>query len=722
VWRVADGQEAPLGDIRNCRAHAFSSDSRRLVIGQNDFAICFDLLAGKETHRWRLPFPAHSIAFAPDNQRVAVGYLDANVASVYHVSSTALLAHLPLNQMSNHRVAWHPDGRRLAIGGADSRVHIWNLAPRFKVATLEGHQRNVESVTFHPAGELIATQSWEGVLRLWDAATGRRLLQTPLAAGVRPRFSRDGRWLAVEFRGKTATRLEAIPSREYRTLSITAPEGMKSINVGDFSPDGRFLAMGMDPGAHIWDVRSGRELATLPRMTVSVFFAGGRDDGHAEDNPPLSILTGGESGLERWPVSFDGPFGNRLRVGPPRRLSELQRAWFARGDAGGVLASVSDEARINRIVDVESGVVRRELGEHPWGDVRALSPDGRWAASPGWHSDRVRLWDAADGRMVHEWIVGNQTHAYFTPDSRALIICRSDEFRFHDVETRRLLKRLPREVAPFPGYVAFSADASLMALELAPAVICLKDAKSFRTIARLEDPHGDRATWMAFSPDGGQLAVAANQTSAVHLWDLRAIRLELAKMKLAWDQPDDTKRGAALRDVQPVTMEVVAAEETKSSEERAKEAIEFRRRMLLADPHSPQACCDLAWGYLIAPEALRDVPAALSLAEKAAQLAPTNSGYQFMLGMANYRAGRYAQAVEVLQKNLQRLDDRALAYDLLVLAMSQQRLGETGKAHDSFQRAALWIEAMRAGKNPELVALRAEAEALGIAASGGGGE
>ena len=45
----------------------------------------------------------------------------------------------------------------------------------------------------------------------------------------------------------------------------------------------------------------------------------------------------------------------------------------------------------------------------------------------------------------------------------------------------------------------------LMAVEMAPAVIHLKETATGRTVAKLEDPHGDRATWQGFTPgaDGG---------------------------------------------------------------------------------------------------------------------------------------------------------------------------------------------------------------------------
>src|SRR5262249_45647387 len=109
------------------------------------------------------------------------------------------------------------------------------------------------------------------------------------------------------------------------------------------------------------------------------------------------------------------------------------------------------------------GAVRRELGRHPEGEGHALSGDGRVAASSGWHSDRGRLWNVETGRMVHEWVVGKQAKGGFTPHSRAPIISRGDEFSFWDVATFQPVLRLRRDVALYPGYVAFSPDGRLMA-------------------------------------------------------------------------------------------------------------------------------------------------------------------------------------------------------------------------------------------------------------------
>jgi hypothetical protein len=429
-------------------------------------------------------------------------------------------------------------------------------------------------------------------------------------------------------------------------------------------------------------------------------------------------LTAGTGGLLRWPAAFDGPAGERLSLGPPRRLSPLCRAWFARRPDGGTLVAATEEDGANHLLDPQTGEIRRNLPTHPLGEVEALSADGRWVASTGWHSDRVRLLNAATGGMVKEWVLGKRTYAYFTPDSRNLIISRGDEFTFWDVETLQPVRRLPRNVTPYPGHVAFSPDGRLMALEMAPAVIHLKEVGTGRTVAALEDPCGDRATWQGFTPDGTRLVVVAKYASAIHVWDLRAIRARLKEMNLDWDWPEFSPAPDGELAHAPATVETHLGDLARpvlTREQKARQDIEGYRRLVEADPNSASACNDLAWTYLVAPEALRDVKAALPLAEKAVRLAPGLALYRNTLGVAYYRAGRYREAADVLRPNVKEEADWALAYDLYVLAMCHHRLGETVRARDYYDWAVRWVSLQRDLKpehRDELTAFRAEAEGL----------
>ncbi|HEX2475091.1 MAG TPA: protein kinase, partial [Lacipirellulaceae bacterium] len=556
VWRVADGrpalQDAPCEPF----AYDFAPDGRQLAIGQQQSIVYFDLSTGKEILRWSLPAAAHAVEFSPDGGRLAVGYRNAEITSVFDATTGNMVTELPVGPMTSQIVAWHPNAENLAVTGSDPRIQLWNVSAKQRVAMLQGHKQNVTKLMFQPTGELLASHSWDGTLRIWEPSTERQLLQLPFTTpNERPQMSRDGRWIWAKLHSEHPELLEVVPSLEYRTLVLTSGTGERGYTRADISPDGRLLAVGMDEGARLWDLHSGRELARLPEGTPYVFFdrktlndANGSTNVESAEHAYQSelstfdfgefvLLTSGSAGLLRWPISGDSQ-SRELRLGPPKPLSPLPHACFARSAAHRAIGVATQSGGVSKIIDLETGVVRRELPRHLNGQVQALSSDGRWAASSGWHSDQVRLWNALTGEKVNEWFAGKQTGVQFSPDSRTLIILRGDEFSFWDVETLQPTHRLRREIGLYPGHVAFSPDGKLMALDLAPAVIDLIDTATFRTIARLGDPHGDQPIWQDFTPDGMQLVVVTDHAKAIHIWNLRAIRARLKEMNLDWDWPE----------------------------------------------------------------------------------------------------------------------------------------------------------------------------------------
>jgi serine/threonine protein kinase/WD40 repeat protein len=548
VFRVSDGEAALRETPRHTRGWVFSPDSRQLAFGEQGRVWLFDLATGQERSCWELPgaSPASSLAFHPNNRRLAVGYLNSNFASVHDATNGELVAKLPVGADQVRVVAWHPDGERLAVAGSEAHIQIWDVNTKRKLSTLEGHVQQVTVLTFHPDGGLLASYSWDGVLRLWEPLTGRPLMQLPVGAYVG--FSSDGRWLGVAQDGEQAQLLEVTPSREYRTLVSSLGAGQGDYNLdSDISPDGRLLALNMNDAVRLFHLASGRELAVLP--VGSPLF---------QSDTELLIACPG--GLQRWPIQ-PGAAANELRLGPARTIRHGLPGVPLRAERspdGRTLAIVSEMAGTGLLVDLATDSLRVPRFNHEMAGFVALSRDGHWLATSGWHSRRVRLWNAETGRMVNEWVVAGPTQVFFTPDSRALIISQDDGFRFHDVQTLKQIPSIRRDVAQYPGHVAFSPDGGLMALEMAPGVVHLKDAASHRTVARLEDPHGDRAGWMSFTPDGTQLVVAAPYAKAVHVWDLRAIRQRLKGMGLDWHWPEFPPAAADAAPA-PVTIKIVGA-------------------------------------------------------------------------------------------------------------------------------------------------------------------
>ena len=89
-----------------------------------------------------------------------------------------------------------------------------------------------------------------------------------------------------------------------------------------------------------------------------------------------------------------------------------------------------------------------------------------------------------------------------------------------------------------------------MALEMAPAAIHLKEVATGRTVARLEDPHGDRATWQGFTPDGSEAWVSAEIGGTVSVIDNETREI---KHKITFEIP-----GLRAESIQPVGVRITA--------------------------------------------------------------------------------------------------------------------------------------------------------------------
>ena len=303
--------------------------------------------------------------------------------------------------------------------------------------------------------------------------------------------------------GGRARLMEVADGREYRTLVSSLGAGRGEYREGDIGADG-LLAVGMDDGARLWDLATGRR-GRLPARP------GGRTRSASSPGPDgRELLTCGSGGLRRWPIREDPEAPGRLRIGPPRTvdLPFIPISADVRQD-GRAVAVASERSGTALVVDLATEAVRCTLAPHPILNRAVLSPDGRWVATSGWHTPSVKVWDARTGAMVKELPLGIMNTAFFSPDGRTLVTSRGDEYRFWDVASWRPARRLPWEIPSYPGWVAFSPDRKLLALELSPAVIHLVDAATGRTLAKLEDPRSDRAQWLGFTPDGARLVAIA---------------------------------------------------------------------------------------------------------------------------------------------------------------------------------------------------------------------
>ena len=236
-----------------------------------------------------------AVSFSPDDALLAAACFDGSVR-LYETATGKELHRLPGHAEVASSVAFTRDGSLLAVGYWGGTVQLWKVPSRelVRTLTLDGNAdyRHVHSVAFSPDGKLLAASGWEPVVRVWGVADGRQLLK--LDGGEHfvnsVAFSPDGSILAAGGRNETI-RLWDMPSGKRHRVSLgpTATLSLGPITFGSFgttatiafSPDGKILASGgEDHVVHLWDVTTGRMLASLDghrNGVKSVRFAGNAD-------------------------------------------------------------------------------------------------------------------------------------------------------------------------------------------------------------------------------------------------------------------------------------------------------------------------------------------------------------------------------------------------------------------------------------------------------------
>jgi serine/threonine protein kinase/WD40 repeat protein/Tfp pilus assembly protein PilF len=729
----------------------FSPDSRWLATAAPGETVdVYDCMLGKKVKSIGRDLRSLRIAFHPDGRKLAVSHADLPVVQIWDVDTAGVLATLPQPGLTI-AIAWHPDGRFLAAGGRDAKIYIWDITQRQQSAVLEGHQGPVVHLAFNHAGDLLTSSSDDGTSRLWDPRKAQHLLTIPCRFH---QISSDDRLVAFECRAQLGIG-ELANRGELRTLRRAA------LSL-DFSPKGGLLATAGEDGVHLWDLFSAREVADLhlDHCETAAFHPKGQ-----------SLVTYGKaSGLLLWPLR-DVLQGHTpsWQLGPPQMLRRglihsWQRAcWSADGR---VLAVADNRNHTAFLLNPERPAARQVLGKFPNLATIALSPDGQWAAAGASDASQLTIWHLPDAKHMRD--LRGYSCAAFSPNSRWLVTGGPDDYRFWQVGTWTPGLTLPRDQRVFGGLapLSFSADGQLLALARSPHRVQLVDPGTGREIATLSAPGTSSISSLTFSPNGSRLGVA-NAHGEVHLWDLRAIRLQLADLGLDWNAapyppPED------VAPAHPVSIQVLpdANESWRSywalrgrahqvAGQAAEAAIDFtealqvlptdapprqRAELLqmrarnytriqayeaaLADlqkavelaPDFARACHDLARLYVCGPVSLRNPLRAFPLAQQAVHLMPGERAYRHTLGVVYYRLGQYVEAVEMLERSLSEPKDVTTASDLFCLAMCHAHRGDAAKAQDCYERAVQWVQEhqgkLQVEEKKELDALRAEAEAI----------
>jgi WD40 repeat protein len=499
----------------------FSPDSRRVAVGGDDGAIrLYDLTSASESGRLPPGPPAISLQFDPDGRRLAVSSLEFRSVQIYDLDTgevaKRLVASTPIRA-----VAWHPYRDLVAGAGNDWRVYLWDLeTPQRPLTRLEGHHAEVTRVGFTRDGALLLSSGWDHTVRLWNLATQSQLLNLP-GASFSP--GRGNLRLGMLLGSSTVQIWELGTGRECRTFrQYGAGKGPWS---GGLSRDGRLLASTGDHGVAVWDLTSGRQIASLPGSgSRSAFF---------HPTAPY-LITSGADGLHRWPIQ--APAGGTLEIGasqPITRSGDYERSAISRD---GLTLAVSEGHSVRVLHDGQPAWQKEIEAQRGYSLFLDVSPDGRWIVTGAWQGTGVNIWEAQTGRLVKALPVEGYANVRFSPDGRWLATVTgavSQVWKIGSWQPLLVVRREDPEIPP--GSVAFSPDASVVALEQSRRVTRLIELPTGREVARLEAADVPLCTPLCFSGDGRLLATRGGP-ELLQVWDLQAIRRELNAIGLDWSR------------------------------------------------------------------------------------------------------------------------------------------------------------------------------------------
>ena len=295
--------------------------------------------------------------------------------SPHHI--TTLKAHTDVV----NSLTFSPDGQTLASGSRDGDTKLWDLATRDNIATLVHGSKDrpyaVESVSFSPDGMTLASGG-TGHVKLWDLATGRNIAtlddhgQYPVGSVS---FSPDGKTLAFA-ESNNVWLWDLTTGRNIATL-VLDHKPQNSVKYVSFSPDWTtFASFRPDDKVKLWDLATGSHIATFQNTDI------------------VSA------------VSFS-PDGKTLASG-----------------TFGAEVTLWDLATKRNIATLDHGVIS------VWSV--SFSPNGMILASGNWYSE-VNLWDIATGSHIATFpntdTSGSRRYIpsiAFSPDGKTLASGKTD--------------------------------------------------------------------------------------------------------------------------------------------------------------------------------------------------------------------------------------------------------------------------------------------------------
>ncbi len=552
VERLAMPRELAVGGVQ------FSPDGRTLGVtlyADNAGSLMrFDVRTGRrsgapvpvELHR-RLtvdPFqvwPRSPVAITSDGRQLVVGA--ENGVTVRDAATLSVLKRFPAAGKAAIRTlptayALSGDDRTVAIGGEDGSLRLLDL-PTGKLQTASGrHRAAVNEAGFTPNGRTLVTASEDGDVILWDVrqAAAAETLSGHARSAFSPQIADHGKTLYTASLDGTVLIWDLVGRRR---LGQRFPAGAGNDSVAprySLSSDGRLLADGQADGAiSLVDMRTLKRRGAFPVVRNShVEGIGFVPGSHL-------LVVGGAYGSVSLVDADRGHVVKQL-YGHPAQFRFRGRVtdnpiWTPGMSADGSLLATASRDGMIRFWSLPDGGARGAPLRFGYGaaDVQ-LSPNGRWLSVVALNrevvQDRLEIWDVRRRQRVKTLRPpGGADFGRFSPDGRFLAV-GDLRGRVQVFATTTWKPVTPSFAGVRATWAAFTRDGGKLATGNTDGTVRLWDVASGQALGAPLPGIPNSRVVPIFTPDDTHL-IAAYQNGRAYRWDIRPASLVRQACKVA---------------------------------------------------------------------------------------------------------------------------------------------------------------------------------------------
>jgi WD40 repeat protein len=472
--------------------------------------------------RSRSAIAEQGIAFSPVGNVIAFGH--NHVIEIWDVENVEKIAEFT-NPRGSYatQMSFSSDGKRLyAVINRNRTVRIWDVSSgrmlhQVNLGKVDANAFSAVALNGHIFARNNVDAQGNGVIELWDLEQGSF---KPISAGSTSNeplvLSSNGELLVAYGENNTMSVWKtSIGVLVYQTQFQFSTGGIS------ISPDTRYLAVGSNGKAHIFDLAPIVQLANQPGSQVVT----------PQSTPtPMTLAW---PTLTPVPVSIETPDpasassvigpGNAHMVQEKNKFGQgtIDRiTWSPDGDSFMVSGSIGMAEYVVNLLDGSiSARMERELSGRT-SDSKKL-PDGR-ILSVNVDSDRVRVWDVAAGKILVDLEGGGEPA--LSPNGSMLVYLNSDlVLDVWDVLNNRSVAKL-ESYSHYSLHPVFSPDGRQVAAVQHPWLplkyadsIRIWDSKTGEIMNALAGPD-HHITRISFSADGTLMIGAAGGSAWV--WSL----------------------------------------------------------------------------------------------------------------------------------------------------------------------------------------------------------